>query len=113
MEENSERVAQEKAGLVKEFRRFAAQSRRLEQAGRRARVRNARHHRSDLDLSLRHIEMCIRDRYAVALKGLMVVLSTDMESLLLFVEPSPSDLCCSAEIGNPRRHDRFYRSKTA
>ncbi|MBK8961937.1 MAG: type III effector HopL1 [Candidatus Competibacteraceae bacterium] len=35
LEENSERVAQEKAGLVKEFRRFAAQSRRLEQAGRR------------------------------------------------------------------------------
>ncbi|HCK81859.1 MAG TPA: virulence factor SrfC family protein [Candidatus Competibacter sp.] len=35
LDENSGRVAQEKAGLVKEFRRFAAQGRRLEQAVRR------------------------------------------------------------------------------
>ncbi|MBL8250945.1 MAG: type III effector HopL1 [Candidatus Competibacter sp.] len=35
LDENSERVAQEKAGLVKEFRRFTLQSRRLEQAVRR------------------------------------------------------------------------------
>ncbi|MEI2741658.1 MAG: virulence factor SrfC family protein [Candidatus Competibacter sp.] len=35
LDDNSERVAQEKAGLIKEFRRFATQSRRLEQAVRR------------------------------------------------------------------------------
>ncbi|MFO1372851.1 MAG: virulence factor SrfC family protein [Candidatus Competibacteraceae bacterium] len=35
LDENPERVRQEKAGLTKEFRRFAAQARRLEQAARR------------------------------------------------------------------------------
>lgn len=35
LDENSEQVGQEKAGLVKEFRRFVTQSRRLEQAAQR------------------------------------------------------------------------------
>ncbi|MCB1825401.1 MAG: hypothetical protein KDJ54_12810, partial [Candidatus Competibacteraceae bacterium] len=35
LEDHSERVRQEKAGLTKEFRRLTAQARRLEQAVRR------------------------------------------------------------------------------
>ena len=35
LDENPERVRQEKAGLTKDFRRLTAQARRLEQAARR------------------------------------------------------------------------------